>query len=221
MNETPVTGGAFPGRKERRQRLAEAIELIRRLWTDERVDFQGNFYSTANATIYDRPSDPVPIYIAASGPLAAKLAGRVGDGFICTSGKDPALYEELLAKVEEGAGDAGRDPAAIKRMIEVKVSYDRDRGQAVSNCEWWAALALTPEQKEGVEDPIEMERLADANADKAHTRFIASNDPDEIAAKIGTYVDLGFDELVLHFPGADQSTAIAEFAADVMPRLRG
>ncbi len=35
---------------------------------------------------------PVPIYVAASGPLAAKLAGRVGDGFICTSGKDPQLY---------------------------------------------------------------------------------------------------------------------------------
>jgi coenzyme F420-dependent glucose-6-phosphate dehydrogenase len=220
MNETPVTGGAFPGRKERRQRLAEAIELISRLWTDERVDFQGNFYSTANATIYDRPSEPVPIYVAASGPLAAKLAGRVGDGFICTSGKDPALYEELLAKVEEGARDAGRDPGQIKRMIEVKVSYDRDREQAIRNCDWWAALALTPEQKEGVEDPIEMERLADENADKAHTRFIASDDADEIAERIGTYVDLGFDELVLHFPGADQSTAIGEFAADVMPRLR-
>jgi len=221
MNETPVTGGAFPGRKERRQRLAEAIELIRRLWSDERIDFQGSFYSTANATIYDRPEEPVPIYVAASGPLAAKLAGRVGDGFICTSGKDPALYDELLAKVEEGARGAGRDPGAIKRMIEVKVSYDRDREQAVRNCEWWAALALTPEQKEGVEDPIEMERLADENADKAHTRFIVSNDPEEIAAQIGTYVDLGFDELVLHFPGPDQSTAIGEFAADVLPRLTG
>jgi coenzyme F420-dependent glucose-6-phosphate dehydrogenase len=220
MNETPVTGGAFPGRKERRQRLAEAIELIRLLWTDERIDFQGNFYSTANATIYDRPDEPVPIYVAASGPLAAKLAGRVGEGFICTSGKDPALYDELLAKVEEGAQAAGRDPSAIKRMIEVKVSYDRDRDQAMRNCEWWAALALTPEQKEGVEDPIEMERLADENADKAHTRFIVSDDPDEIAEKIGTYVDLGFDELVLHFPGPDQSTAIGEFAADVLPRLR-
>ena len=41
MNETPVTGGDFPGRKERRQRLAEAIELIRRLWSEERVDFEG------------------------------------------------------------------------------------------------------------------------------------------------------------------------------------
>jgi coenzyme F420-dependent glucose-6-phosphate dehydrogenase len=221
MNETPVTGGSFPGRKERRQRLAEAIELIRRLWTDERVDFRGNFYSTANATIYDRPSDPVPIYVAASGPLAAKLAGRVGDGFICTSGKDPALYEELLAKVEEGARDAGRDAGTIKRMIEVKVSYDRDPQQAVRNCNWWAALALTPEQKEGVEDPIEMERLADENADKAPTRFIASDDPEEIAAGIRRYAELGFDELILHAPGDDQARFLEQFGEDVLPLLPG
>jgi coenzyme F420-dependent glucose-6-phosphate dehydrogenase len=220
MNETPVTGGAFPGRKERRQRLAEAIELIRRLWTDERVDFEGTFYRTANATIYDRPDTPVPIYVAASGPLAAKLAGRVGDGFICTSGKNPALYDELLAKVVEGAGEAGRDPDGIRRMIEIKVSYDRNREQAIRNCEWWAALALTPEEKEGIEDPVEMERVADEHRDRAHTRFIASNDPDEIAAQIRVYAELGFDELVMHFPGPDQSTAITEFAADVLPRLR-
>jgi coenzyme F420-dependent glucose-6-phosphate dehydrogenase len=221
MNETPVTGGAFPGRKERRLRLAEAIRLIRQLWTDERVDFEGDYYRTARATIYDRPDEPVPIYVAASGPLAAKLAGRVGDGFICTSGKDPALYDELLAKVAEGAEAAGRDAARIHRMIEVKVSYDRDREQAIRNTHWWAALALTPEQKEGIEDPIEMQRVADENTEKAHTRFIASDDPDEVAEKIRVYVDLGFDELVLHFPGPDQTTAIAEFASDVIPRLRG
>jgi coenzyme F420-dependent glucose-6-phosphate dehydrogenase len=220
MNETPVTGGEFPGRKERRQRLAEAIELIRRLWTDERVDFEGRFYRTANATIYDKPDTPVPIYVAASGPLAAKLAGRVGDGFICTSGKDPGLYDELLAKVAEGAEDAGRDPAGIKRMIEVKVSYDRDRERAVENCAWWAALALTPEEKEGIEDPIEMERVADEHVDRAPTRFIVSDDAEEVAEKIRVYVDLGFDELVLHFPGPDQRTAIDEFAADVAPLLR-
>ena len=127
LNETPATGEEFPGRKERRLRLAEAIKLIRLLWTEERVDFEGDYYRTSKATIYDRPEEPVPIYVAASGPLAAKLAGRVGDGFICTSGKDPALYDELLGKVAEGAEAAGRDPASIRRMIEVKVSYDRDR----------------------------------------------------------------------------------------------
>jgi coenzyme F420-dependent glucose-6-phosphate dehydrogenase len=221
LNETPATGQEFPGRKERRLRLAEAIKLIRLLWTEERVDFEGEYYRSAKATIYDRPEEPVPIYVAASGPLAAKLAGRVGDGFICTSGKDPALYDELLGKVAEGAEAAGRDPSSIRRMIEVKVSYDRDRERALDNCRWWAALALTPEQKEGVEDPIEMERLADENADRAPTRFITSDDPEEIAAGIRHYAELGFDELILHAPGEDQGRFLEQFGEDVLPLLRG
>ena len=220
MNETPVTGGEFPGRKERRLRLAEAIELIRLLWTEERVDFEGRFYSTQKATIYDRPDEPVPLYVAASGPLAAKLAGRVGDGFICTSGKDPALYEELLGKVAEGAAEAGREPGGIRRMIEVKVSYDRDRDRAFENTHPWAALALTPEQKEGIDDPIEMERVADANLDQAPSRFICSDDPEEVVERIAGYAELGFDDLVLHAPGADQRRFLEQFGQDVLPILR-
>jgi coenzyme F420-dependent glucose-6-phosphate dehydrogenase len=219
MNETPATGDEFPGRKERRLRLAEAIDLIRRLWREERVDFEGEYYRTSKATVYDRPEQEVPIYVAASGPLAAKLAGRVGDGLICTSGKDPQLYVDLLAKVAEGAEQAGRDAGALRRMIEIKVSYDRDRQAAYDNCAWWAALALTPEQKEGIEDPIEMERVADANADRAHTRFIVSNDPEEVVDRIGTYIDLGFDDLVLHAPGPDQTRFLDQFGADVLPLL--
>ena len=219
LNETPATGQLFPGRKERRRRLAEALKLIRLLWTEERVDFEGEWYRTSRATVYDRPEEPVPIYVAASGPLAAKLAGRVGDGFICTSGKDPALYDELLGKVVEGAEAAGRDPAQVRRMMEVKVSYDRDRQRALDNTHWWAALALTPEQKEGVDDPIEMERLADENADRAPTRFIVSDDPQEIADGIRSYADLGFDELILHAPGEDQAGFLDQFAEDVLPLL--
>jgi coenzyme F420-dependent glucose-6-phosphate dehydrogenase len=220
MNETPATGGEFPGRKERRLRMAEAIELIRRLWREERVDFEGEFYKTSQATIYDRPAQEVPIYVAASGPLAAKLAGRVGDGFICTSGKDAQLYLDLLEKVREGAEQAGRDHAEIRHMIEIKVSYDRDRERALENCNFWAPLALTPEQKEGIEDPIEMERVADENLHQAHTRFIVSDDPDEVVERIATYLDLGFDDLLLHGPGPDQTRFIDQFAADVLPKLR-
>src|SRR3954447_24966846 len=113
MNETPVTGDAFPPVKERRRRLAEAIRLMRELWTSERVDFEGEYYRTEKATVYDRPDEPVPIYIAASGPLAAKLAGRAGDGLIVTSGKKPELYEELTTAAAEGAGKAGRDADRI------------------------------------------------------------------------------------------------------------
>lgn len=220
MNETPATGEEFPGAKERRMRLAESIALIRRLWTEERVDFDGDFYRTEKATVYDRPEEPVPVYLAASGPLAAKLAGRIGDGFICTSGKDPALYTTLLDHVAKGATAADRDPTTIRRMIEVKVSYDRDLDAAYRACHWWAALALSSEQKTGVEDPLEMERLADANAARAHTRFIVSDDPAEVIDRIGPYLDLGFTDLVVHGPGGEQRRFLEQFTADVLPGLR-
>jgi coenzyme F420-dependent glucose-6-phosphate dehydrogenase len=220
LNETPATGAEWPGAKERRMRLAEAIDLMRRLWTDERVTYEGEYYRTQNATIYDRPDDPVPIYVAASGPLAAKLAGRVGDGFIVTSGKDPALYEELNAAMEEGATDAGRDSAAIVRMIEIKVSYDHDLEFAKQACDYWAPLALSPEQKQDVHDPIELERLADAEPGIAARRFIVSNDAEEVVEKIRPYVELGFDNLVFHAPGADQHRFLEQFCRDVVPRLR-
>jgi len=220
MNEVPATAGEWPGAKERRARLAESIELIRRLWSDERVTFEGDYYRTDRATIYDRPDEPVPIYIAASGPLAAKLAGRAGDGFICTSGKKAELYEELLTAVGEGAGGAGRDPAGIERMIEIKVSYDQDVERARRDCGWWAALSLSTEEKSGVEDPLELERLADAAIDRAHTRFIVTGDPDECADRIGEYVALGFTHLVFHAPGSDQDRFLEAFSADVVPRLR-
>src|SRR5919204_379631 len=125
-------------------------------------------FRTIRATIYDKPAEPVPIYVAASGPLAAKLAGRAGDGFIATSGKKQELYEELLANLAEGAAAAGRDAATLPKFIEIKVSYDHDLDYARDACRWWAALSLTPEEKSGVEDAVEMERLADAAADRAH-----------------------------------------------------
>jgi len=154
LNEVPATGMVWPGFKERFGRLKESIELMNRLWREERVSFEGQYYRTENATIYDRPKHPVPIYIAAAGPTAAALAGEVGDGFICTSGKSPALYSEtLLPKVSGGLVAAKRSDDSIDRMIEIKVSYDTDPDRAKHDTRFWAALALTPEEKTGVEDP--------------------------------------------------------------------
>src|SRR5271156_1142571 len=87
LNEVPSTAMEWPAFKERFARLREAVVLIRKLWTEDRVSFQGEYYKTQNATIYDRPATPLPIYISAGGALVAKYVGRAGDGFICTSGK--------------------------------------------------------------------------------------------------------------------------------------
>ena len=162
LNEVPL-GLEWPDGKERFARLKEAVTLIRELWTGERVSFEGTYYRTDKATIYDRPEVPVPIYIGASGPAATRLAGRVADGFITTSGKAPTLYSDtLLPALADGAGKAGRTLADLDLLIEMKVSFDPDKARALADTKYWGALALTPEQKSGVEDPIEMQRLADA-----------------------------------------------------------
>ena len=221
LNEVPATGMSWPGAKERRDRLRESIHLINKLWTEDRVTWEGQFYRTESATIYDKPKRKVPIWVAASGPLAAAMAGQIADGFIVTSGKAPTLYTELSGKVAEGLQRSGRSESALEKMIEVKVSFDTDAQHAKELTRHWAALALSPEEKMGVEDPIEMERRADAlPLDRAASRWIVSSDPDEQVERIRPYVELGFTHLVFHAPGPDQARFIKLYAEQVFPRLR-
>jgi len=197
------------------------VKVIKQLWSDDYVTFDGKYFHTKEAKLFDKPTHPIPILIAAGGPQAATFAGREGDGIIVTSGKGAELYKDtLLPALEKGAREAGKDPAKLERMIEMKVSYDHDRARAMEDTKEWAALALPAEDKAGVEDPREMERRAKAAESKAHTRFIVSTDPEEHVAEIKQYLGWGFDHLVFHFPGQDQERAIRLYAKEVLPRLR-
>jgi coenzyme F420-dependent glucose-6-phosphate dehydrogenase len=223
LNETAVTGAQWPDFKGRFARMREAVTLMRTLWTQDLVSFDGEFYRTVDATVYDKPDRPVPVYVAAGGPVVARYAGRVGDGFICTSGKGMELYtDKLLPAVAEGAQAAGRDLAALDRTIEIKMSYDRDPARALSNCRFWAPLSLTPEQKHSVDSSAEMERLADElPIEQVARRWIVASDPDEAVAQVRPYVDAGLEHLVFHGPGHDQERFLTQFAEDVLPKLRG
>ena len=212
----------WPEFKERFARLREAVQLMRRLWTEDRVDFAGEYYSTHGASIYDRPDAPVPVYVAAGGPVVARYAGRAGDGFICTSGKGMSLYiEELLPAVKEGADATERDAESIDRMIEIKLSYDPDPDAALQNTRFWAPLALSKEQKHDITDPIEMEKAADAlPIEQIASRWIVGSDPDAVVADIRKYIDAGLNHLVFHDPREDQARFQELFERDLAPRLR-
>ncbi|HEX7834927.1 MAG TPA: glucose-6-phosphate dehydrogenase (coenzyme-F420) [Pseudolysinimonas sp.] len=212
----------WPEFKERLARLREAVELMRALWSDDRVSYKGEYYSTHDASIYDRPDTPIPVYIAAGGPVVARYAGRAGDGFICTSGKGMDLYtEQLIPAVKEGAEQASRSYDDIDRMIEIKLSYDTDPEQALQNTRFWAPLALSKEQKHDITDPVEMERAADAlPIEQIASRWIVGSDPDTVVADIKKYTDAGFTHLVFHGPGVDQRRFLELFEKDLAPRLR-
>ncbi|GAB08514.1 F420-dependent glucose-6-phosphate dehydrogenase [Gordonia araii NBRC 100433] len=214
--------GDWPEFKERFARLREAIGLMRELWTGEKVDFEGEYYRTQGAFMYDVPEQPIPVYVAAGGPVVARYAGRAGDGFICTSGKGMELYtEKLIPAVKEGAAKAERDFADIDRMIEIKISYDPDPELALENTRFWAPLSLTPEQKHSVNSSVEMERLADElPIEQVAKRWIVASDPDEAVEQVRQYTDAGLNHLVFHAPGHDQRRFLDNFSRDLAPRLR-
>lgn len=222
LNEVPATAMPWPETKERFARLREAVALIRRLWSEERLTFDGEYYRTSRATIYDLPAAPVPIFVAAGGPMVAKFAGRAGDGMICTSGKEAELYtEKLLPGVAAGLAESERPTRPFERMIEVKVSFDPDQHRAREATRHWAALALSAEEKLSVDDPLDMERLADAlPLERTVRRFIVSSDADAHVNEILKYVGMGFDHLVFHAPGPDQPRFLDLYASHVLPRLR-
>jgi coenzyme F420-dependent glucose-6-phosphate dehydrogenase len=222
LNEVPSTGMVWPEFKERLGRLKEAVELMRQLWSKERVTFSGPFYKTENATIYDRPEIPVPIFISAHGAIMAKFVGRTADGFICTSGKASAFYSEtLLPNLAQGLANANRPHDGIERMIEMKVSFDTDASRALEDTRFWAALALDQDAKLSVEDPLQMEQLAAAlPIERIASRWIVSSDPHEQVERMRPYIGLGFNHLVFHAPGADQERFLRLYALDVLPLLR-
>jgi coenzyme F420-dependent glucose-6-phosphate dehydrogenase len=132
------------------------------------------------------------------------------------------LYtEKLIPAVAEGAATAGRDSAGIDKMIEVKLSYDRDPERALQNCRFWAPLSLTAEQKHSVDSPDDMERLADElPIDQVAKRWIVASDPDEAVAQIKPYLDAGLNHLVFHGPGHDQERFLTQVTQDLVPQLR-
>src|SRR5690606_21095494 len=98
-----VLGDPGPAPPTRLRLLEESIDVIRHLWKGDERNFEGEFYTVDRARIYSLPDEPPPILVAASGPVAAALAGRAGDGIVSTSPD-----AELLERWREGGGEGPR-----------------------------------------------------------------------------------------------------------------
>ena len=222
LNEVPSTGMVWPEMKERFGRLREAISLIRKLWAEDNLTFEGEYYKT------QRSHD-----LRQAGPAVADLCrrrGAPGGEVRRTDGGRLHLHQrqEVGPVHRDAAAERGRGLALsakpkpdYDRMIEMKVSFDTDKQRAMEDTRIWAALALTPEEKMTVHDPKEMERLADAlPVERAASRWIVSSDPDEHIEKIKPYIDMGFRHLVFHAPGNDQARFLKLYGEMVLPKLR-
>src|SRR5207247_1347889 len=118
INEEAATG-EWAGYAERAERMVEAIGIIRKLWSGEVINHQGQYYTIKTAKLYYLPPQPVPIYVAAGGKRSMRLAGQHGDGLI--TGADIAQKPDLRAAFEEAARAAGKDPKTMPIIAEAWV----------------------------------------------------------------------------------------------------
>ncbi len=216
-----VAEGEWPEFKERFGRLREAVRLMRMLWTEESVTFEGDYYRTKDARIFDRPDTPVPVYVAAGGQMVARYAGRVGDGFICTSGKGRELYADKLRP----RGGRGRGQGRPRRRADRPDDRDEDPGTRTRSGAGEHPLlgAAVADRRAEALDPLtrEMEQAADALPDRAGRQAVDRRGrPEEVVEAVRFYTDLGFDHLVVHGPGEDQERFLDTFAEQVVPALR-
>ncbi len=221
LNEFAVTG-SWPEFEERQARLAEAIEVMRALWSGDRVTHKGTYYTTRGAKVYTRPTASPPVYISSLVPESAAFAGQHGDGLITVGGKDPEMYQQMLQRFEAGARQAGKDPGRMPRMVELLVAYTTDREGAIRDLrQYWAGSLVPALYTQRIYTPaLSAENGKVVGADTISRMMVIGDSPDQILQSIARYVDLGFDQLVFHSPSRDQRTFLERFGTDVLPRLR-
>lgn len=211
LNEQATTN-TFGNYRERHDRLVEAIDLIRQLWSGQRISFSGRYFQTNALKLYDVPPTPPAIFVAAGGPKSARLAGQYGDGWI-SQARDIA-DPKLLAAFAAGAQAAGRDPATLGKRAEM-FAVVGDRDEAGRAAALWRFTAGAVDQP----NPVEIQRAAEANpVDKVLSNWTVGTDPAVHVAAVQRVLDAGATPF-LHFPQGDPLSAIEFYRTSVLPKL--
>ncbi|MEU7586645.1 TIGR03557 family F420-dependent LLM class oxidoreductase [Micromonospora sp. NPDC049230] len=205
-----VVGQGFPSVRGRHERLREALEIIRLLWQGGYQSYEGRHLHLEDARVFDLPDTPPVIAVAASGEASAHLAAELGDGLFATE-PDASIVEHY--RRARGAGP---------RYAEVPLAWATDEQQAVQavmrTSRWmvtgWKVMSELP-------NPVNFD-AASAHVEEKHVRqlFAVGPDPEPHVAKVRSYVEAGFDHIVLQNAGPDPDGFLDFFAGTLSARLR-
>jgi coenzyme F420-dependent glucose-6-phosphate dehydrogenase len=186
VNATPFLG-RFPAYRERRDRLREAIDLMRKLWTSQDYfNYDGQYYPMKDVFLYTKPKETVPIVISAFGEKSATLAGEVGDGIILMWQRPEQDRNRILQRFNDAVTKAGKDPDAMIKIACFMGGVTSATTAAVqmSKATWsWSKLST-------IHDPDP--KSIDAKGQQM---------PDEEALQYCTFVPKG-EDLIEHFDTA-------------------
>ena len=205
-----ILGDRWPETDVRLEMLDEAVEVIRQLWQGGMQSHHGKHYTVENARIYSLPEEPTPIYVAAAGPTAAKLAGKSGDGLITTK-PEPSVVTTF-----DQAGGTGKPS-----HVQMTVCYEENEAQALKTAmEIWPTAGVPGELSQELPTPAHFEQVAQLVTEQTLAESIVCGpDPEKHLEKINKAFDAGFDFVHVHQVGPNQAGMINFYKEKIFPRL--
>lgn len=219
-----VVAPYWPEAPERIDRMFEAVDLIRKLFTgslqNRDVRYAGKFFTMESTRLWTMPDTAPEVLVAGSGPVTAKRIGRSADGII-TVGAPGDKVPQLLTRFAEGAREAGRDARTMPKVIQLHHSWAPSAEEATRQAvERWPIGAM-PFRKSDIRSPYDFKQLArNVRTEDFEGHVLISPDLEEHRAYIQSHIDMGFDRIYLHHVGEDQRGWLEAVGARVLPELR-
>jgi coenzyme F420-dependent glucose-6-phosphate dehydrogenase len=219
LNEMPIAlaNQKWPRYRERLDRTAEAVRIIKALWKGEFVDFEGKYFRLNSANLYTKPKKKIPIYFAAYGPKSARMAGLLGDALMTGMGSADERPLELFEAFEQGVKESGRRIEDMSKLVETRVSYDKDYEKALGSLYIWRTLRVPGAL--AIADPRELDRLVE-DVDPQYLRNLVFTDVEDVIGRIEDFVKLGFNEIQIGSASPDEEGFIREFGRKALPYLK-
>jgi G6PDH family F420-dependent oxidoreductase len=215
-----IIGEYWPEAPTRLERLVESIEIIEKLFTGKSIKHQGKHFRVESARLYTMPDAPPPIYVATSGPIMAGRTGKLTDGIITVGAADEKV-RMLMDRFDKGAREAGKDPANMAKILQVKVSYAETDQEAIDLAvrDWPNGGMNFP--KADIRTPEDFEAMAKlVRPENFKNRVLTTADLEQHTAYLQHWIDLGFQEIHVHNVNRDQEKFIQAYGKQVIPNLK-
>ncbi|MDX6262509.1 MAG: hypothetical protein QOH84_4197 [Kribbellaceae bacterium] len=207
-----IFGDAWPTVDVRLEMLEEAVEIMRRLWTEDGfVNHHGKHYTVDTARIYTRPDSPLPIYMSGFGPEATDVAARIADGYVTTTPD-----KDLLERFRKNGGSDKPAQAGFKVSYAPTAEEGVDQAHRI-----WRNSGVPGELAQVLPSPRHFEQASELVTKESTAKSVAAGPKaeDHLEA-FKPYVEAGFDEIYVANMGPHSIDMMKLYRDEVLPELR-
>jgi G6PDH family F420-dependent oxidoreductase len=219
LNEV-TSGNEWPSSVERFARLREALHLIKKLWSEDWVNFRGNYYRVTDSKLYTKPTKPIPLYISGLGEQSAKLAGEEAEGFVTNELDIEIIRNKLFPALADGARISGKDYESLDKILFIPASYSEDKEKAIQSIRFWRGSMIKAFFDVNMHDPRKIEENGQVIGDDTlENKLVVFTSAEEAIKKLQKYIDAGFTEIVLTNSSPDRKELVKIMSEKIIPHF--